>query len=200
MYYAALRPEEATWLGKENLSLPAPRTNAETGETEYDWGTIYLDGARPYIDGLWTDSGEVGECRPLKAREEGDVRPIPCHPELTGIFWRHIERYGYGPDGRLFVGERGGLISKVTYTKVFRAARAATFTEEVRRGPLLTRPYDLRHAAVSTWLAAGLDPSLVALWAGQSVSVLLEVYASFLDGGEEAAKRQIEEALGHRPR
>ncbi|SFK52306.1 hypothetical protein SAMN05421835_12354 [Amycolatopsis sacchari] len=199
MYFAALRPEEAAKVSKTNLSLPEPRKNVETGETEYDWGTIYLEGARPYIDGLWTDTGTVGEDRPLKSREKGDVRPVPCAPELTRILWTHIERYGFGPDGRLFVGERGGLVSKVTYTKVFRAARAATFSPEVQRGPLLARPYDLRHAAVSTWLAAGLDPSLVALWAGQSVAVLLEVYASFLDGGEAAARRLIEHALGHRP-
>lgn len=90
------------------------------------------------------------------------MRPVPCHPEVTGILWSHIERYGYGADGRLFFGERGGLISKVTYTKVFRAARA-TFTGEVRRGPLLARPYDFRHAAVSTWLAAGLAPAAVSV-------------------------------------
>lgn len=134
------------------------------------------------------------------AREEGDVREVRSPPELTCLLWRRIERCGFGPDGRLFVGEHGGLISKVTYTKVFRAARQATFAEEVRRGPLLARPYDLRHASVSTWLTAGLDPSLVALWAGQSVAVLLEVYASFPDGGEEAAKRPIEQALGYRAR
>ncbi|MFF1609295.1 hypothetical protein ACFVYA_16050 [Amycolatopsis sp. NPDC058278] len=40
----------------------------------------------------------------------------------------------------------------------------------------------------------------VAEWAGPSVAVLLEVYASFLDGGEEVAKRQIERALGTPPR
>ena len=48
------------------------------------------------------------------------------------------------------------LVATVTYTKVFRAARGATFTPEIVRGPLAARPYDLRHAAVSTWLAAGI--------------------------------------------
>jgi hypothetical protein len=85
------------------------------------------------------------------------------------------------------------VVSKVTYTKVFRAAREATFTPEVLRGPLAVWPYDLRHAAASTWLAAG---ATVAQWAGQSIAVLLEVYASFLDGGEQAARRQVETALG----
>ncbi|MGW4058669.1 tyrosine-type recombinase/integrase [Amycolatopsis sp. NPDC004747] len=200
MYFAALRPEEATNLRKEQLTLPAPQKNPDNGELEYDWGTLHLETARPYIDALWTDGGTVGEDRPLKSRSAGEVRPVPCAPELTAILWRHIEQFGYGPDGRLFVGERGGPVSKVTYTKVFRAAREATFTAEVARGPLARRPYDLRHAAVSTWLAAGVPAATVAEWAGQSIAVLLEVYASFLDGGEEAAKRQIERALGSPPR
>jgi integrase len=119
-------------------------------------------------------------------------------PELTAILWRHVERFGYGPDGRLFVGERGEVVSKVTYTKVFRAARQATFTPDVLRGPLAGRPYDLRHAAVSTWLAAGVPAATVAQWAGQSIAVLLDVYASFLDGGEQAARLQVETALGKR--
>jgi integrase len=198
MYFAALRPEEATNLRKEQLALPAPRRDPDTGECEYEWGTIYLEGARPYIDALWTDTGTVGEDRPLKSRAAGEVRPVPCVPELTAILWRHVERFGYGPDGRLFVGERGGVVSKVTYTKVFRAAREATFTPGVLRGPLAGRPYDLRHAAVSTWLAAGVPAATVAQWAGQSIAVLLEVYASFLDGGEQAARRQVETALGKR--
>jgi hypothetical protein len=47
---------------------------------------------------------------------------------------------------------------------------------------------------------AGVPAATVAEWAGQSVAVLLEVYASFLGGGEEVAKRQIERALGTPPR
>ncbi|MEV4055512.1 hypothetical protein AB0J55_30275 [Amycolatopsis sp. NPDC049688] len=37
MYFAALRPEEARNLRKEQLSLPAPRRDSETGECEFDW-------------------------------------------------------------------------------------------------------------------------------------------------------------------
>jgi integrase len=34
--------------------------------------------------------------------------------------------------------------------------------------PLAARPYDLRHAAVSTWLNAGVPSTQVAQWAGHS--------------------------------
>lgn len=60
--------------------------------------------------------------------------------------------------------------------------------------PLAKRPYDLRHAAVSTWLNAGVPPTQVAEWAGHSVAVLLKVYAKCIVGQDAAARRRIEEA------
>ncbi|MEZ0107603.1 hypothetical protein ABH920_001595 [Catenulispora sp. EB89] len=57
------------------------------------------------------------------------------------------------------------------------------------------RPYDLRHAAVSTWLNAGVSAPQVAEWAGHSVDVLLSVYAKCIDGQEERDLRRVEEAL-----
>ena len=55
------------------------------------------------------------------------------------------------------------------------AARAAAFTNVEYASPLARRPYDLRHAALSTWLNAGVPPTQVAEWAGPSVMVLLRV-------------------------
>jgi integrase len=66
------------------------------------------------------------------------------------------------------------------------------------RGEPRRRPYDLRHAAVSTWLNAGVPAPQVAEWAGHSVDVLLRVYARCIYGQQYEAKRRIEEAT--RPR
>ena len=66
----------------------------------------------------------------------------------------------------------------------------------MRASPLARRPYDLRHAAVSTWLNAGVPPTQVAEWAGHSVAVLLQVYAKCLAGQEDTARRRIAAALG----
>ena len=60
--------------------------------------------------------------------------------------------------------------------------------------PLAERPYDLRHARLSTWLNAGVAPAQVAEWAGNSVAVLLRVYAKCLVGSEKTALQRIEEA------
>ena len=61
--------------------------------------------------------------------------------------------------------------------------------------PLAKRPYDLRHAAVSLWLNAGVPPTQVAEWAGHSVNVLLRVYAKCVYGQDEVARIRIEAAL-----
>ena len=57
------------------------------------------------------------------------------------------------------------------------------------------RPYDLRHAAVSLWLNAGVPATQVAEWAGHSVNVLLRVYAKCIYGQDEAARQRVQAAL-----
>jgi integrase len=62
-----------------------------------------------------------------------------------------------------------------------------------------TDAYDLRHAAVSTWLSGGAPATTVATWAGHSVEVLLKIYAMCLAGETATVQRRIEAALGHHP-
>ena len=66
--------------------------------------------------------------------------------------------------------------------------------DSVRRHGL-ERPYDLRHAAVSTWLNAGVSAPQVAEWAGHSVEMLLSTYAKCVDGQQDRDRNRIEEAL-----
>lgn len=198
MYFAALRPEEAVALNKRNLSLPRPTWNAGSEKYDYGWGTLYVEEARPHSGSRWTDEGRPRDRRGLKSRAHGTGRAVPCPPELTQILVEHVDVYGYGEDRQLFSGEQAGEIPNITYTRAWRAARSRAFTADVQATPLAARPYDLRHAAVSTWLKAGIDPALVAEWAGHSVEVLYEVYAAVLDRGEETARRQVQAALGHK--
>jgi hypothetical protein len=51
-----------------------------------------------------------------------------------------------------------------------------------------------RHARLPTWLNAGVEPARVAEWAGNSVPVLLRVYAKCLFGTERMALSRIEQA------
>lgn len=61
--------------------------------------------------------------------------------------------------------------------------------------PLAARPYDLRHAALSSWLNAGVPPTEVAERAGHSVAVLLSTYAKCLDGQRDTYNARIQDLL-----
>jgi integrase len=189
LYFAALRPEEAVSLAKTNLSIPAE-----------GWGELHIDTAEPYAGKEWTNAGTNRDRRQLKQRALGEVRTVPCPPELTALLHEHIRLFGTAPDGRLFVGERNATeLPKLTITRAWQRARADVFTPEVAATPLAGTPYDLRHAAVSTWLNGGVPSTQVAEWAGHSVEILLKIYAKCLDGGAELFRQRIQAALGHPP-
>ncbi len=190
MYYAALRPEEAVDLRPENLvSLPAE-----------GWGEMRLTHAEPRSGSRWTDSGKARDRQPLKHRAPGETRPVPIHPELARILRSHIEEFKIKEGTRLFVGPRAGIMTDRTYLGVWHKARNKALSKQEAASPLAETPYALRHAAVSTWLGAGVPPAQVAAWAGHSVAVLLRVYAKCISGQEEEAKRRITEAMGGRGR
>lgn len=186
MYFAGLRPEEAVNVRKSSLSLPPE-----------GWGEIRLERAIPEISGEWTDSGKRNEETSLKHRGRHESRTVPCCPELTGLLHEHMRDVGTATDGRLFWGVRAdGRLSSSVYGRAWAAARREVFTAEVYASPLGRRPYDLRHACVSGWLAAKVESARVAKWAGHSVVVLHKVYAKFIDGGEQQALQRIDEWYG----
>ena len=184
MYFAALRPAEAVALRLDDCELP-----------EQGWGMLYLARSIPMTGAEWTDSGEAHESRSLKHRAKEEVRPVPACPELVAWIRRHVEAYGTAPDGRLLRGARGERLSEDASGRVWRAARSVALDSRQAASPLAKRPYDLRHAAVSTWLNAGVQPTLVAEWAGHSVQVLLRVYAKCIEGQDAQSRKLIEQAL-----
>ena len=62
----------------------------------------------------------------------------------------------------MFIGPRGGALTD----RRLRHGSAEGFTEQETASPLAGLPYDLRHAAVSTWFAAGAPPAQVAALGG----------------------------------
>jgi hypothetical protein len=70
-------------------------------------------------------------------------------------------------------------------------ARAIGLSPAQAASPLARRPYDLRHAALSSWLAAGVPPTEVAARAGNSVKVLLTVYAKCLADQQDTYNDRI---------
>ena len=187
MYFAALRPSEVIHLRADECELP-----------ESGWGWLHLSGSTQQVGEDWSDSGRSLEDRELKHRAKKATRDVPACPELVRILRHHAREHCRDANGRMFnaAGARPAPVSKSTYLRAWRQAREAALTPAQQRSPLAHRPYDLRHAAVSLWLNAGVPATQVAQWAGHSVHVLLKVYASCIDGQDEAARKRIEGALG----
>jgi len=185
MYYAAMRPAEVSELREADLVLPAQQGG---------WGELRLTLSNPGTALSWTDEG-ARTPRQLKHRATREVRIVPCVPQLATLLAGHLAEFGTAPDGRLFRAAHGGPVRDAEYGRLWRDARLAALTKREAKSPLAARPYDLRHAAVSTWLNAGTDPTLVAEWAGHSVHVLLTVYAKCVVGRDDVARRRIGEML-----
>ncbi|AQZ67574.1 integrase [[Actinomadura] parvosata subsp. kistnae] len=191
LYFAGLRPEEAVNLREKEMTLP------DAADT---WGEFYLTSATPDAGKEWTDTGDQRDTRGLKHRAEGETRSVPCPPELVAILRKHLKENGTGPAGRVFYGTHGGVLATSTIKRIWDKARKEALTSEEYASPLAKRPYDLRHACLSTWLNAGVSPKQVAEWAGNSVEILHRTYEKCLVGHDEIAMRRIAEVLGPIPR
>ena len=188
MYYSGLRPEEAVNLNHDELVLPSATQNR-------GWGELHLTSAAPHAGRHWTNDGALRETRALKHRIEGESRTVPVPPPLVAILREHLDRFPDGPDGRLFYGVRSASLPSTTYMQAWRQARRVALSTSEQKSPLARRPYDLRHACVSTWLNAGVAAPQVAAWDGHGVDVLLKIYAKTIEGQEAVARQRIQDAL-----
>lgn len=161
------------------------------------WGELDLTSAAPHAGRHWTNDGTIRETRALKHRIKGESRTVPIPAQLVAILREHLVRFPDGPEGRLFYGVRSESLPSTTYMQAWRAARRAALSAREQKSPLARRPYDLRHACVSTWLNAGVAAPQVAAWAGHGVDVLLKIYAKTIEGQEAIARQRIEDALDH---
>lgn len=184
LYYAGMRPSEAASLHEVDCTLPRA-----------GWGRLVLVESATPSGTRWTDDGAVREVRGLKHRAEIEPRHVPIPPELVRLLRRHIDVYGTAPDGRLFQSETGGYPAAAIYGRIWKRARAAVLTPAQVASPLAGRPYDLRHAAVTLWLNAGVPAPEIAARVGHGVEVLLRVYAGCIDGDERMVNQRIGEAL-----
>jgi integrase len=181
LYYAGLRPEEAVALRVSDATLP------ETG-----WGEFLVHEAQPEVGSQWTDTGDVHEERDLKGRAEGDTRPVPIHPSLVAILRGIINVYKLKPGDRLFPGEGGGMLAGSVFRRVWNKARKEVLAEHEYRSPVGKRVYDLRHTCLTTWLNNGIPAPQIAEWAGNSVPVLLAIYARCIAGQTAQYLKRVE--------
>jgi hypothetical protein len=115
----------------------------------------------------WTNSGENRDRRHLNQRVRGESRTVPIPPPLTKLLNAHINAFGIGTGGRLFISERNKDELPVgTIHRIWRWTRGYVCAEEV------------------------------AAWAGQSIEILLRIYAKRLEGEQATMRRRVGDALG----
>jgi integrase len=194
MYYAMMRPAEVSALTLAGCYLP-----------ESGWGYLTFADSTPAAGRAFTDDGQVHEDRGLKGRNKGRPdthsrarrasRRVPIPPELVAILRDHVTRHGTGKDGRLFRSESGKPLPRSTVSRAWKLARALALSGGQLATPLLARPYDLRHSGITWRLNSGVPATQVAEWAGNSVDVLMRVYARCMTGLDDVWIARMDEAL-----
>jgi integrase len=116
-------------------------------------------------------------------------RKVPVPRFVADEMAAHLDAYGQpNPDALVFVGADGGALRANGWrARHWRPAIRAAGVEPLR-------PHDLRHTAVSLWVAAGASPKQIATWAGHtSVSVVLDRYGHLFPGHEDTVLARLED-------
>ena len=140
------QPPPASGLTGHSPSPTSGHTPACSAPTT---GSCLTSSAR-WMAGVHCPRSPVLSARELKHRAKEETRTVPIHPELVKLLRDHLAEFGTGPDGRVFTLSTGKIVTDRAYLKVFHEARQAAFTETEVASLIARRPYDLRHAAVST--------------------------------------------------
>jgi integrase len=125
---------------------------------------------------------------PPKTRAGHRIVPVPR--SVVDQLVEHVMRLsGDGPDG-LFPGRDGGVLRPAAWRqRVWHPA-----VERAGLAPLV--PHELRHTAVSWWIADGADPKRIAVWAGHSsVRTILDLYGHLYDSDDEAFMTRLDARL-----
>lgn len=105
-------------------------------------------------------------------------RTVPVPSVVADVLTEHL---GRTPGDLVFPAPAGGYMRRGLFRRRFwLPATAAAGLDGLR-------PHDLRHTAVSLWIAAGASPKEIAVRAGHSsVSVVLDRYGHLLPGQSDA--------------
>jgi integrase len=116
-------------------------------------------------------------------------RQVPIPPVLVQRLKAWIEASGLEVDSLLFRTRLGNRPTSSNWLRAWHRGLCA-----VGEQPL--RLYDCRHAAATSWLAAGVPLWEVARRLGHSVEVLVSTYVAALSGDEAASNARIDKYYG----
>jgi len=178
-----LRPGEGVALRRRDLHLTATPA------------TITARGTHSAVPDKYFLKGEDRR-RPLKGRSVHSSRVIPVPGELVSVLRRHLDRWAQpDPGGVVFTNTQGGRVDLSNFQRdVWNAARHVTFPSS---SPLQSvRLHDLRHAAITGWLNAGVPLKTAQAWSGhKTLSVLLDTYLGVMHGDTQVGLARWEQAL-----
>ncbi len=122
-------------------------------------------------------------------------RTVPMPAFVAAALERHlVDHVDRAPAALVFGGTGGGVLRAGSWRHRFwiPAVRAA--------GLESLRIHDLRHTAVSLWIAAGASPKQIATWAGHtSVSVVLDRYGQLYEGNDVDVLSRLHSFAAIRP-
>lgn len=106
-----------------------------------------------------------------KPKTRAGTRTVPLPSIILEALAAHLRAYNRQPDEFVFTAPEGGPVRLAAF-------RSRQWLPAIKRGGLEhLRIHDLRHTAVSLWIAAGASPKEIAARAGHtSVSVVLDRY------------------------
>ena len=179
---AGLRPSEAIGLRSSDLELG-----------RRGWGMARVRGATTSPGRRYTSRGGVHETKGLKQRPRDAIREVPLPPQLVERLRAHIDRWP-PVDGAVFANGAGRPPTTTNYGPVWIRARKAVWPDA---HPLATTTvYDLRHAAATMMLKAGVIPAEVARRLGHSVDILMRVYAGVFADERDRSNMLIDVEVG----
>ncbi len=169
-----------------------------------DWNSVDLEAGTVTVKRamVYERSGKGGSFGDTKTPK--GIRTIPLQPRTREALRAHQQeqrrtklRAGkkWKDQSLVFCTTRGGPLEVGNVaTRLFKPLLGKAEL------PKTTRLYDLRHTAITFWLAAGISPKTVSVWAGHaSVSFTLDTYVHLIPSmeraGAELAERFFSEIL-----
>jgi integrase len=137
------------------------------------------------VDNLALDNGTpvIGPVKTKASR-----RRIPLPRQTVTALGDHLDEFGVGPDDFVFTSAQGHLLRAYQFRRRYFHPAVAS----VGLGPL--RPHDLRHSAISLWIASGANPKVVQVKAGHSsIKITYDRYGHLFPDYDDRTTRHLEQ-------
>lgn len=136
-------------------------------------------------ENLILDNGRP-EFGPLKTK--ASHRKVPLPHQTVAALEDHVETFGVGREDLVFTSVTGAILRPYQF-------RRRHFNEAAELSGLAPlRPHDLRHSAISLWIASGANPKAVQVKAGHaSIKVTYDRYGHLFPDYDDRATRHLEE-------